>query len=162
MAARCRALVEAARGRLDEASWAAHEAVAIGERVELRLEFARTLLAAGQIERRRRQKRAAREHLERALGIFESAGARIWAERSRAELDRAGFRRAAFDELTETERRVAELAASGLTNREVATRLFMSPKTVESNLARAYRKFGIRSRAELGARLGPKGEHAQT
>ena len=58
------------------------------------------------------------------------------------------------DELTETERRVAELAASGLTNREVAAQLFMSPKTVEANLARVYRKLGIRSRAELGARLG--------
>ena len=56
-------------------------------------------------------------------------------------------------ELTATERRVAELAATGLTNREVAAQAFMSPKTVEANLARVYRKLGIRSRAELGARL---------
>lgn len=49
---------------------------------------------------------------------------------------------------------MARLAASGLTNREVAAQLFVSPKTVEANLARIYRKLGIRSRAELGARLG--------
>jgi DNA-binding CsgD family transcriptional regulator len=57
-------------------------------------------------------------------------------------------------DLTEGERRVAELAASGLTNRQVATRLFLSPKTVDANLGRVYRKLGIHSRAELGARLG--------
>ena len=56
-------------------------------------------------------------------------------------------------ELTPTERRVAELAATGLTNREVASAAFMSPKTVEANLARVYRKLGIASRAELGARM---------
>ena len=58
--------------------------------------------------------------------------------------------------------RVAELAAVGLKNREVAAQLFMSPKTVEANLARAYRKLGIRSRAELGARLGEERASAQT
>jgi DNA-binding NarL/FixJ family response regulator len=57
--------------------------------------------------------------------------------------------------LTETERRVAELAAEGLTNREVAQLMFLAVKTVEANLARAYRKLGITSRAELGARMGP-------
>jgi DNA-binding CsgD family transcriptional regulator len=55
--------------------------------------------------------------------------------------------------LTETERRVAELAATGRTNREVAQELFMSPKTVGANLERVYRKLGIKSRAELGARM---------
>jgi DNA-binding CsgD family transcriptional regulator len=55
--------------------------------------------------------------------------------------------------LTASEYRVAELAASGRTNREIAAQLFMSCKTVEANLARVYRKLGIRSRAELGARL---------
>jgi DNA-binding NarL/FixJ family response regulator len=49
---------------------------------------------------------------------------------------------------------VAELAANGLTNREVAAQLFMSPKTVEANISRIYRKLGINSRAQLGARLG--------
>ena len=54
-------------------------------------------------------------------------------------------------ELTESEQRVAELAAEGLTNPAIAARLFMSRRTVEANLARAYRKLDIRSRAELGA-----------
>ena len=50
-------------------------------------------------------------------------------------------------------RRVAELAATGMTNRDIASALFISPKTVESNLSRVYRKLGIRSRAELGRRI---------
>jgi len=66
-------------------------------------------------------------------------------------------RRAAEDELTESERRVAELAAAGLTNRNVAAQLFISPKTVEANLARVYRKLGISSRAGLGAGLAKAG-----
>jgi DNA-binding CsgD family transcriptional regulator len=152
-AGRCRALLKSAGGDLDGASRAAAEAVTVGENLELRLELARTLLVAGQIERRRRQKLAARELLERALAVLDAAGAVLWAERARGELDRVGLRRAAPDQLSESERRVAELAASGLTNREVASQLFMSPKTVEANLARAYRKLGIHSRAELGARL---------
>jgi len=74
----------------------------------------------------------------------------LWAQRTRAELDRAAGRRTGGD-LTESEKPVADLAASGLTNRQVAAQLFMSPKTVEANLARVYSKLGIRSRAELGA-----------
>ena len=87
-----------------------------------------------------------------ALEQFEQLGAPTWVERTRAELDRVGLRRAP-EELTATERRVAELAASGLTNREVAGKAFISPKTVQANLARVYRKLGISSRAELGARM---------
>jgi DNA-binding CsgD family transcriptional regulator len=151
-AGRCRALLLAARGDLTAASQAAGAALRRGERIELRLELARTLLAAGQIERRARKKRAARELLERALEIFEAAGARLWARQARAELERAAARPAG-NELTASEERVARLAASGLTNREVAAQLFMSPKTVEANLARVYRKLGINSRAALGARL---------
>ncbi|HXF97701.1 MAG TPA: helix-turn-helix transcriptional regulator, partial [Gaiellaceae bacterium] len=64
--------------------------------------------------------------------------------------------REAPDELSPTEERVAALAASGLTNRQIGERLFLSPKTVEANLARAYRKLGIRSRAELGARMAAR------
>jgi len=73
-------------------------------------------------------------------------------EHPRAELQRVGLRRAP-EGLTATERRVAELAAGGLTNREVATAAFMSPKTVQANLSRVYRKLAISSRAELGARM---------
>jgi len=153
VSARSRALLESARGDLARAAEAVDEAVAAAEGVELRLEVARTLLVAGQVERRRRRKQAARDALEQALGIFEGMGARLWAAKARDELERVSLRRAAQDELTESERRVAELAAAGLTNRNVAAQLFISPKTVEANLARAYRKLGIRSRAELGARL---------
>jgi DNA-binding NarL/FixJ family response regulator len=81
----------------------------------------------------------------------------LWALKARAELARVEPRRVSSEELTETERRVAVLAASGLTNRQAASQLFISPKTVEANLARVYRKLGIRSRAELGARLAHVG-----
>ena len=111
-----------------------------------------TLLVQGRLQRRVKQRRAAADALGEALAIFERLGAPTWAEQARAELGRVGLRRAP-DELTATERRVAELAAAGLTNREVASAAFMSPKTVEANLARVYRKLGIRSRAELGARM---------
>jgi DNA-binding CsgD family transcriptional regulator len=152
-AGRCRALLHAARGDLAAAALAASDACRVAERLELRLEYARTLLVAGDIERRSRRRRRARDLCERALEIFDAAGARRWAERARAERDRAAARRPGTG-LTESEKLVADLAASGLTNRQVAARLFISPKTVEANLARVYRKLGIRSRAELGARLG--------
>jgi DNA-binding NarL/FixJ family response regulator len=85
--------------------------------------------------------------------VFESLGTPLWAQRARAELDRAsGVRTRA--ELTASERRVAELAASGVTNREMAATLFISPKTVEANLSRVYRKLNIHSRAELGRIMG--------
>ena len=78
----------------------------------------------------------------------------LWAERAQAELARLGGRRAADrDELTETERRIAELAAEGRANKEIAAALFVSERTVESNLTRAYRKLGVRSRTELARRL---------
>jgi DNA-binding NarL/FixJ family response regulator len=83
------------------------------------------------------------------LATFEELGIPLWAERARAELNRAsGVRTQA--ELTASERRVAEMAATGVTNREMAAALFISPKTVEANLSRIYRKLNIRSRAELG------------
>jgi DNA-binding NarL/FixJ family response regulator len=84
-------------------------------------------------------------------------GARLWAERANTELRRVGLRPSAPNELTASEQRVAELAASGLKNREVAAQLYLSPKTVEATLARVYRKLEIHSRAELGARLGSRG-----
>jgi DNA-binding CsgD family transcriptional regulator len=158
--ARCRALLDAAQGRPDEAPGSIERALIAHERLPMPFELGRTMLAKGQIERRAKHKGDARQSLERALAIFEELGAPLWAEKARAELARVGPRRAASDELTETERRVAELAASGLTNREVAAQLFMSPKTVEANLARAYRKLGIHSRAELGARLAGMGSGA--
>jgi DNA-binding CsgD family transcriptional regulator len=150
---RCRALLLAARGDLDGASAQAGHALGSCAGLELRIEVARTFLAAGQIERRRRRKSNAADHLGRAAGLFERMGAALWAERARAELGRVGLRPPAPGKLTASEHKVAELIASGLTNREVAAQLFMSPKTVEATLARVYRKLGVHSRAQLGAEL---------
>ncbi len=150
---RCRALLLAARGDLDGASAQAGQALDRCTGIELRIEAARTILVAGQVERRRRQKAAAADHLRRAAGLFEHMGAAIWAQRARAELGRVGLRPPAPTELTTSERRVAELIAAGRTNREAAAQLFMSPKTVEAKLARIYRKLGVHSRAQLGAEL---------
>ena len=120
------------------------------------LERARTLLVRGQVQRRQRRKRAASDSLAETLELFERSGAALWAKRAREELGRVGVRPRAPQGLTAAERRVAELAASGLTNQEVAAAAFMSRKTVEANLTRIYRKLGIRSRAELGVRLAER------
>jgi DNA-binding CsgD family transcriptional regulator len=119
-------------------------------------ELACTRLAAGEIERRARQKRAVREQLEPALAAFEALGARPYAERTAAALRRLGVRGQPSEGLTETERRIAELAADGRTNREIADALFVSPKTVEGNLSRVYQKLQVRSRVDLARALEPR------
>jgi DNA-binding CsgD family transcriptional regulator len=149
-AGRCEALLAAAASDFERALTATEQALVAHERLAMPFERARTMLVRGQLQRRAGERRAARETLQQALSVFEQVGARLWAERARAEIARIGVRRAP-DELTESEERVAELAAQGLTNPEIAGRLFMSRRTVEANLARAYRKLEIRSRAELGA-----------
>jgi DNA-binding CsgD family transcriptional regulator len=73
----------------------------------------------------------------------------LWAERVREELARVGGRAPSGDDLTPTEEKIARHVALGLTNREVAATLFVTPKTVESALTRVYRKLGVRSRTEL-------------
>ena len=151
--ARVRALVAAAQGELQEALAATAEALRRHVELPMPLEHGRTLLVKGVIERRLRRRRHAKASFEQALEIFAGMGARLWEERARGELGRLGLRRAAGDDLTESERRVAELTARGLTRREVAAQLFVSPKTVDATLARVYRKLGIHSRAELGARM---------
>ena len=99
--------------------------------------------------RRARRRREAREAIEQARQVFERLGAAIWVERALAEAARIGGRTSAGDELTPTERKVAELVAQGLPNREVAAALFVTPKTVEFHLRNVFRKLGVRSRAEL-------------
>jgi DNA-binding CsgD family transcriptional regulator len=153
---RCRALCLAAAGDLAGAAHAADTAVERAATLEMPFVQGRALLVAGQVRRRLRQKRLAKEALESALAVFEEIGTPLWAARAREELGRIGLRAPAPEELTGTERRIAELAASGLTNREVAQAAFVSPKTVEANLGRVYRKLGIRSRAELGAWLAER------
>jgi DNA-binding CsgD family transcriptional regulator len=159
-AARCRAFLLAARGDTPGAVQALDEALDHHQHLAMPFELARTLLVSGQMQRRARRKRIARQHLDQALGIFESLPAPTWAARARSELSRIGLRPPAPLELTATEERVAVLAGSGHTNRQVAAALFLSPRTVEDNLARIYRKLGVSSRAELGAamtRRGPAG-----
>ena len=156
---RARALVLAAEGKLEEALAIVDAAPAI---LALPFEAARLLLVRGQIERRANRKLAARASLTEALGAFEALGSPPWAQRARDEIARLGLRHRAPNELTESERRIAELAAAGMTNRQVADASFVSPKTVEANLARVYQKLGIRSRAELGARLSAKSGDAGT
>jgi DNA-binding CsgD family transcriptional regulator len=153
LGARCRSLLLAAEGDLDGAAAAGERALEEHRRLPMPLERARTELVLGQIQRRRRQKRSAGMHLMQAAQVFAEVGAAAWAARARAELERVQVGSADAGELTASERRVAELAATGMTNREVAAALFVSPKTVEANLARIYHKLGIHSRAELGQRM---------
>ena len=144
-------MIAAAGGDLQSALGALETAVAEYQRAGMPLELARTLLVKGQVHRRNREKRLADEALREAARIFTDAGAQLWTERARTELARVGLRPRAPAELTQTERRVAELAATGMTNRQVATAAFLAPKTIDNVLGRVYRKLGIASRAELGA-----------
>ena len=153
-AARGRGVLHAARGELDDSIAAFADALVAHDRAGMPFERARTLLALGRVLRRRKQWSQARETLREAVETFESTGALGWAGHARTELARAGERTSDPSELTPTERRVAELAASGLSNQEVAERAYLSVKGVEANLTRAYRKLGIRSRAGLSAALG--------
>jgi DNA-binding CsgD family transcriptional regulator len=152
-----RAMLDAHSGQLDHARSAVTAALNWYDTSPLRFDRARTLLVAGQISRRAKAKSDARDLLTEAESEFASFGAMAWRGQAAAELARVNVRPSAPSDLTETERLVAQLAASGLSNREVADRAFLAVKTVEANLARAYRKLGISSRAELGARMGATG-----
>jgi DNA-binding NarL/FixJ family response regulator len=143
----------AARGDLDAACSTAEGAITEHERLPMPFERARTLLLLGQLQRRQRRKEAASASLQEALGTFEKLAVPLWADRARAELVRANVGPRQSGQLTPSELRVAELAAAGMKNRDVATALFISPKTVEANLARVYRKLGTKSRAELGRHM---------
>jgi DNA-binding NarL/FixJ family response regulator len=155
VAGRCRGLLAAAGGRLDEALAELEGAVARHERVPVPFDRARTLLALGVVLRRVRRRRDAREALDLACAEFERLGAARWLDRSRAELARLGGRAPSDGHLTPSEHRVAALVAEGRTNREVAAELVLSEKTVESHLSHVYRKLGVRSRAELAHRYQP-------
>lgn len=152
--ARSRALLAAASGEDTAApADALEEARARVPAHVVPLDRARCLLVAGVVRRRARRRRAARTALEQAAAEFAAIGAAAFERRARAELARTGGRAPASEALTATEERVAALAAAGRTNRAIADALFISPKTVEANLARVYRKLGISRRAELGAAL---------
>ena len=151
-AIRCRGVVAAACGDVERAVGLLTEAVELHESVGDPFGRARALLALGATRRRAREKRPAREAIERALSAFEEMGAASWAARARQELGAIGGRTRA-EGLTPAERRVADLVANGRTNAEVAATLFLAERTVASHLTRVYAKLGVRSRTELARRL---------
>jgi DNA-binding NarL/FixJ family response regulator len=151
--ARCRALVDASRGNLDGAAEAIERAIAGHDVLPDPFERGRTMLVAGTVAQRAKQKRKAREALEQAADIFDRLGARLWSEKAHAALERTGGQRRGELGLTPTEQRIAELVAKGRSNKEVAGALFVSVRTVEATLSKIYRKLEIESRAELAARL---------
>jgi DNA-binding CsgD family transcriptional regulator len=152
-AGRCRGALEAARGRPVQAFEAFDRALSEYERAGMPFERARTLLLAGQARRRFKQRGVAGQLLGEAVEVFERLGAVPWAARASQDLARVGHRGEDRDALTAGERHVAELAASGLSNRDIAERAFLSVKTVEATLTRVYRKLGTRSRASLARAL---------
>ena len=116
---------------------------------------ARALLVLGRAQRRARKRAAARDSLQAARAGFEELGCPGWAQAAAAELDRISGRRVApGGGLTPGERRVAELVASGLSNKQVAERLYLSAATVDTHLRGVYAKLGVTSRAQLARRLG--------
>ncbi|MGZ4412738.1 MAG: LuxR C-terminal-related transcriptional regulator, partial [Gaiellaceae bacterium] len=152
-ATRCGGLLAAADGDTDAASRALEQAVAELEELPYPLELGRTLLCLGSVHRKAKRKGAARDALERAGAIFGELGARLWAAKADAELRRISGRRRASSELTETEQRVAGLAARGRSNKQIAAELYMSAHTVSAHLTQVYRKLGVASRSELQSTL---------
>ena len=147
---RGRGMLLAARGDVDGADRAVEQAMAEHDRILMPFERARTQLLLGELQHRRGDEQAATASFAHARQVFERLGTPLWAARARVALNGNDIRRT---DLSPSEQRVARLTASGMTNGEVAAALFISPKTVEFHLARIYRKWGIRSRAELGRQM---------
>lgn len=156
--ARCRSMSLAAGGELAAAEQTLHRALAEHDRLPMPFERARTQLFHGQVLRRQRRKNLAATTLRAALATFSELEAVLWADRTRAELKRTDAPRANASDLTPSELHVARLAASGMSNKDIASALFISPKTVEHNLSSVYRKLSVRSRAELARRASELGE----
>ncbi len=152
-AARCRCMLA------DDYDAAFAEAVAIDSRRPLPFERARAQLAYGRRLHRARRRAEARGRLREALADFEALGAAPWAAQARDELRAAGARRRARqdDDLTPQELRVAAAVRRGASNREIATELFLTPKTIEFHLHQIYRKLDLHSRSQLVAALGQAG-----
>ncbi|WP_338118756.1 LuxR C-terminal-related transcriptional regulator [Streptomyces cyaneofuscatus] len=159
--ARCQALLAPA----EEADARYAEALAHHDRAGGDFERARTQLLYGQWLRRRRRTREARTPLRDALVAFQRCSARAWAERAAGELRAAGEQGpsvrpatdGALSALTPQQQRIARCVAEGATNREVALRLSLSPRTVDHHLRNVFAALGIRSRTELARLLGPEG-----
>ena len=124
---------------------------------------ARTLFSFGRWLRRQRRSADSRAPLRDAINLFDALGATRWSERARQELRATGEKIGprtpdARDRLTAQELQIAELAAAGLSNREIGERLFLSHRTIGSHLYRIFPKLGITARAQLRAALEPRGE----
>jgi DNA-binding CsgD family transcriptional regulator len=149
---RCRGVLAAAAGEPARAAALLEEAVRRHDELGDAFGRGRALLALGTARRRSRQKRSARDAIDAALVEFERLGARVWIDRARREQTSFSGRRRG-EGLTAAERRVAALVVEGRTNREVATALFLTERTVASHLTHIYAKLNVRSRTELARRL---------
>jgi DNA-binding CsgD family transcriptional regulator len=150
--ARCRALVG------EEDTRAQFETALAPEATLSPFLQARTELLYGEWLRRERQKRDARRHLRRAADLFHQVGVPPWEERAEAELRATGetARRrdpSTLDQLTPQELQIAGLVASGMTNRQIAEQLYLSPRTIDYHLRKVFSKLGLTSRTEL-VRMG--------
>jgi DNA-binding NarL/FixJ family response regulator len=108
-------------------------------------------LLLGRVLRQSRRRSEARETLVAARDAFAALHAVTWIDRCDEEIARLGGRSPSGSKLTASERRVAELVAEGLSNKEVAVRLVVTVRTVEAHLSRVYAKLGVRSRTALAA-----------
>ncbi len=151
--ARATALLCAARDDLDGAFVALDGVAEVAATLPLAMERARFDLVRGMVLRRLRRMREARAALDAARATFAACPSPPWEARARSELARLGGRTAAGGSLTPAERQVAELAAVGRSNREIADELVVSVRTVESQLSAVYGKLGVRGRAALARAL---------
>ncbi|MFF5550632.1 AAA family ATPase [Streptomyces olivaceoviridis] len=145
---RCEALLEEDPDRMERMF---HQVLAVAHPNEF--ERARTRLLFGERLRRARRTRFAREELLAAVETFGLVGAPLWADRAQRELDACAIRSSSAKEgwhaLTAQERQVLQLAGQGLTNRQIAQALFISPRTVGYHLYKAYPKLDIQSRRQI-------------
>ena len=156
--ARSRALL--AEGEAAEIHY--REAIGHLRTTRLRVDLARTHLLYGEWLRRERRRTDARAELRTAHELFSEFGMEAFAERARVELEATGERARkrtveTLGELTPQESQVSRLAAEGKTNREIASQLFISPKTVEYHLRKVFRKLGVKSRTQLAHRQSGHG-----
>ena len=154
MAGRGQASCRAARGDLAGAEEAAADALVHHARLPMPFETARTQLLLGALQRRRRRRKQALANLKQASNTFADLGTPLWTERARVELTRLDTTERAGLGLSPAEVRIAQRAAAGLSNKEIAAEQFLAVKTIEMTLSSVYRKLGIRSRAQLHPRLG--------
>jgi DNA-binding CsgD family transcriptional regulator len=157
-AARCQGIVAA-----EDYDTHFRKAITLQERSVHAFQHARSRLCYGERLRRAQRRRDARIQLRASIEIFDLLDARPWAERARAELhasgETIGHGGASGARLTPQELQIALLVTQGRTNAEIGRAIFLSTRTVEFHLSRAYRKLGISSRTELASRLAGAGQH---